>query len=141
MAPCWTRVGEVAHGGYEAVGEGRHVAHVRAVGFSGHLQGVGRVEGERFFRQHMFAVADGFQRDGSMCEIGCGDDDGLDIVPLDDVFVARGGDRNAGLLAGAFQGGGIGIAERRYFDIRAQGESGEVVLQSDSAASDDGNAE
>ena len=70
-----------------------------------------------------------------------GDDDGVNIVAADDFLVAGRGGGDAGLLPGAFERGGIRVAERDDLGVRAKGESGEMVLQRDAAATDDGEVE
>ena len=52
-----------------------------------------------------------------------------------------GDDGDAGLRSGAFEGAGIGVAERGDFHVRAKGQPGQMILQRDAAAADDGKVD
>ena len=49
--------------------------------------------------------------------------------------------RNAGLLPRAFERGGVGIAERHELHVRTKGQPGQMILQRDAAAANDGDIE
>lgn len=112
-----------------------------AVGGCGHRGGLGVVHGDGFLAKDVFAGDNGGVGDGCVNKIRRGDDDGVNIVAADDFLVAGGGGGDAGLLPGAFERGGIRVAERDDLGVRAKGESGEMVLQRDAAATDDGEVE
>lgn len=130
---------QVTHRRDEPIGESAHVPRVGAFGGVGHGLRVGVIQRERFLAENMFAVRDGVQRDLRVGEIRRGDDDSVDVFALHDVLVTRGGDRDAGLLPGAFERGGVGIAKRGDFHVRTQGEPRQMILQRDAAATDDGD--
>ena len=132
---------EVTHRGHEAIRERGHVAHAGLLGGVGHRLGLGIIHRDGFFAEDVFASGDGGVRDGAVNEVGRGDDDGVDIVARDDFLVARGGGGDAGLLAGAREGVRVGVAEGGDFGFGAEGESGQMILQRDSAAADNGNSE
>jgi len=134
-------VRQITHGWNEAVGERGHVTNPGPVGGVGHRFGVRVIQRERLLTQNMFALRDGGQRDGRVGEIRRGNDDGVNIIPFHDVFVARGSDGNTGLLLRPPEGCGIGIAECDDLHIWAQGETGQMILQRDPAATNDGKVE
>lgn len=112
-------VAEVAHGGDEPVGEGGHVPDLGAVGGVGHGAGVGGVERQGLFAEDMFAAGDGGVGDGGVGMVGGGDDDGVDVVPSDDVAVIRGDPWRRALLPRSVEDRGVGVAECRHPGIRA----------------------
>ena len=86
----------------------------------------------------MVARDDGCEGGRRVNEIRRGDDDRLYVVALHDVLLIWRSDVDAGLLAGALQRGGIAVAERDDLRVRTHRESGQMILQCDAAAADDG---
>ena len=103
-----------------------------------HLHGFFRIRSKWFFAQHMFALRDGVERDGRVREIRRRDDDGVNVIAPDDLLGAGRGDGDAGLLPRAFERGGVGVAQRRDLHLRAKRQAGQMILQRDATAADDG---
>ena len=104
-------VGDVPHGGDEAVGEGGHVTDVGLVGGVEHLPRLGEAHGDGLLAEDVLAGLRGGDGDGGVGDVGGGDDDGVDAGVLEDVLVVGEGGAEAGLLLGAIEDGGVGVAE------------------------------
>src|SRR5690242_14201723 len=89
----------------------------------------------------MFAVGDGIESDGGVREVWRGDDDGVNVFAFHDVFVAGGSNGCTGLLTGAFKSGSVRIAQGDNLHVRAQGETGQMILQCNAATADNGDVE
>ena len=89
----------------------------------------------------MLAGLGGGEGDGGVGDVGGGDDDGVDAGVLEDVFVIREGGAEAGLLLGAVEDGGVGVAEGDDLGLGEEREAGEVILQGDAPAADHGDAD
>jgi len=64
------------------------------------------------------------QRDRGVDVIRRGDDDGVNVIPLENLVVIRSGDSDAGCLAGLFERGLVGIAKSDKPGLRAKCNSG-----------------
>ena len=102
---------------------------------------LGVIHGERFFAEHVLARAR-----WPRCAIGACAMFGVAMITactssrLHDLLVVRGGDGDPRFAAGLFERRGIRVAERDDLRIRAKREAGEMILQRDAAAADDGDA-
>ena len=79
--PLVDEVAQVAHGRNEAVSEGRHVAQARRIGSPGHGASLLCCHGDGLLAEDVLAGCDGRHGDGEVQEVGCGDDDRVDVVP------------------------------------------------------------
>jgi hypothetical protein len=88
----------------------------------------------------MLAGRNGSESDGWMSEVRRGDDDGVNVVALYDFIVIDRPNGYASLLLRPIQALCVGIAKGSDFDLRAQGQSRQMILQRDPATANDGNA-
>jgi hypothetical protein len=132
---------EVAHRRHKAIRERRHVPHIRLVRRLRHRPRVRRVHRQRLLAKHVLAVRDRPQRDRWMENIRRRDDHRIHIVARHDLLPLRGSDSDARRARGLFQRRRIRVAQRHDLRFRAKREPGEMILQRNSAATDDGNAQ
>lgn len=132
------QVMQVTHRRDKAIGESGHVAHICLVRLGSHLGGISSIESERFLAQDMFTRARSRDSHRRMEHVRRGDDDRVDVIPLDDVFPIARSDSRAGMLTGGLQGVGVGVTQRGDFDVFAKGQARKMVLQRDTASTDDG---
>jgi hypothetical protein len=128
------------HGRHKAIGKSCHVPHARAIGGLGHVAGVWIIHGERLLTKHVFPSSDSGEGGGAVGNVRGGDDYGVNIIPPNDLLVIGGGGLDTGFLAGALQSRGIGVAQGRDLHVGTEGESGQVVLKGNAAASDNANS-
>ena len=134
-------VRQVAHRRHEPIGECAHVPYASAIRSRSHGVGVPGIQGQRLLAHDVFAVGNGVQGNLRVGEIRCGNDDGMDVVPFYNFRMTGGSNGNAGLLAGPVERGGVRVAQRDHFHVRTQGQTGQMILQGNTTATDDGKIE
>jgi hypothetical protein len=117
------------------------VAHAFGFRRAQHLEGFGVIHRDGLFGEHVFSGVDRGEGDGRVSDVGRGDDDRLHVVARDNLFVFRRSYFDAGLLCGALQSGGIGVAERDHFCIRAERKTRKMILEGNTSAADNRNAD
>src|ERR1051326_3793478 len=76
-----------------------------------------------------------------MNKVRGGDNNRLNIVTFDNVFVISADRMDAGVLPGLLQSGLAGIAKRCDLNLRTQSQPRKMVLQRNSAATDNSNTD
>ena len=135
------KVYQVTHGRHESVGKRRHVSDICAFGCICHLNRFGMVHRQRFLAQNVLPFRDSLERNLRMYAVWGGDDNRMDIVAFQNVFVVTRHDGSAGLNASTLQSRSIGIANSGNPDSATKRQTGQMVLQRDSAAANDGEVD
>ena len=127
----------VAHRRHKAIGERGHVADVVLAGATEHVERLLPVHAKRFFAEDVLAVFGGGNRHRRVGEVRRGDDDGVNVVALNEFVVILRVHRCTGLLDGALKHLGAIVAQPHQPCVRTEFQSRKMILQRNAAAADD----